>query len=37
MEILDIIEKQWSRFTIVNVDTIDNIAYHDFIQYQNEK
>jgi hypothetical protein len=37
VEILDIIEKQWSRFKKGNVYTIDNITYNDLIQYQNAK
>jgi hypothetical protein len=31
VEILDGIEKQWSRFKKGNVYTIDNITYHDLI------
>jgi hypothetical protein len=37
VEILDIIEKSWSRFKKDNVYTIDNITYKDLIEYQNAK
>jgi hypothetical protein len=34
VEIIDIIEKHWSRIKKGNIYTIDNIIYNDFIQYQ---
>jgi hypothetical protein len=37
VEILDIIEKQLSRFKKDNVYTIDNITYKDLIIYQDSK
>jgi hypothetical protein len=37
IEILDVIEKQWSRFKKDNVYTIDNITYKDLIEYQDAK
>jgi hypothetical protein len=37
VEILDFIEKHWSRFKKGNVYTIDNITYKDLIEYQNAK
>jgi hypothetical protein len=37
VEILDIIEKQWSRFKKGNVYTIDNITYNELITYQDAK
>jgi hypothetical protein len=37
VEILDVIEKPWSRFKKGNVYTIDKIIYKDLIQYQNAK
>jgi hypothetical protein len=36
-EILDVIEKIWSRFKKGNVYTIDNITYKDLIQFQDTK
>jgi hypothetical protein len=37
IEILDIIEKQWSGFKKGNVYTMDNITYKDLIQFQDAK
>jgi hypothetical protein len=37
IEILDIIEKYWSRFKKDNVYTIDNITYKELIKYQDAK
>jgi hypothetical protein len=37
VEILDIIEKQWSRFKKDNVYTIDTLTDNDLIQCQNAK
>jgi hypothetical protein len=37
VEILDIIEKYWSKFKKDNVYTIDNITYKDLIEYQDVK
>jgi hypothetical protein len=37
VEILDVIEKIWSRFKKSNVYIIDNITYKDLIQYQDAK
>jgi hypothetical protein len=37
VEILDVIEKQGSRFNKGNVYTIDNITYYDLIQYQDAR
>jgi hypothetical protein len=37
VEILYVIEKQWSRFKKYNVYTIDNITYKDLIKYQDAK
>jgi hypothetical protein len=37
VEILDVIEKQWSRFKKDNVYTIDNITYKDLSKYQDAK
>jgi hypothetical protein len=36
-EIIEFIDKQWSRFKKGNVYTIDNITYYYLIQYQNAK
>jgi hypothetical protein len=37
VEIIDLIEKQWSRFKQGKMYTIDNITYNDLIQYQYAK
>jgi hypothetical protein len=37
VEILDVIEKCWSRFKKDNVYTIDTITYKDLIEYQDAK
>jgi hypothetical protein len=37
VEILDVIEKPWSRFKKDNAYTIDNIIYKDLITYQDAK
>jgi hypothetical protein len=37
IEILDLIEKQWSRLKKGNFNPIDYITYYDLIQYQNAK
>jgi hypothetical protein len=37
VEVLDVIEKSWSKFKKGNVYIIDNITYKDLIEYQNAK